>query len=366
MEKPRDRPTVDDGTRASRIGRGGMTRSTAPTTSAVAVGIFLGLGALVALWLLAYPLALLVLAITFAEALAPAVRCLERFVGRGVGVSLVYVVVVGVVALVGWIIVPELIAQGRDFAEHIPAWTQTIGRLIARWDERTGGEITTLLKAAGGATTSLLQVPLTAARVLFDAVVVFFLSFYWLLLQPSIARLVLSVTPEARQPEVTRITAHMGHAMGGYVRGVVINAAITGSLAGLALWLAGIQFAVLLGLLTAVGELVPYVGPIVAGVVAVALALTQSTTKALLALVIYVGVDQIEGHVLTPNVMRQQTSVSQPAVIFAFLAGGALGGLLGALVAIPLSGAIRVLVLEVVVPAVQRRTRGHGPLAPAA
>jgi predicted PurR-regulated permease PerM len=101
---------------------------------------------------------------------------------------------------------------------------------------------------------------------------------------------------------------------------------------------------------------VPLIGPIIVAVPVVLVAFLQSPSLALFALLLYIALQQIEGQLLTPLIMRQQTDVPQTLVIFAVVAGGAIGGLLGVLVSIPLAAALRVFALEVVVPVVRRWT----------
>ena len=103
-------------------------------------------------------------------------------------------------------------------------------------------------------------------------------------------------------------------------------------------------------MLTAVGELIPYVGPVIAAVPAIAVALTESTSLAVTVAVAYGAIQQVEGHLLTPFIMRSQTHLSQALVIVALTMGYAAGSVLGALSAIPIFAAGRVIVRHVVAP----------------
>jgi predicted PurR-regulated permease PerM len=146
----------------------------------------------------------------------------------------------------------------------------------------------------------------------------------------------------------------MSRAVGGYLRAVTLDALATGALAGIGLALAGVPFPLALGAITAVGEYVPYVGTTLAAVPAILVGLLVSPQKAILAAIVYVVVQQIEGHLLTPNIMRSQTNVPQALVVIALFGGFVVGGVLGALVAVPIAGAVKVLVERVVAPAVRR------------
>ncbi len=117
----------------------------------------------------------------------------------------------------------------------------------------------------------------------------------------------------------------------------------------------------MLALLAALGEFVPVVGPIAASVPAIVIALLDSPLKALLVLAFYAVVQLAESYLLLPNVMRTQSDIPPLLVLFALAAGGAIGGILGALVAIPLAGAIQVLVVRVLAPTVRRWTGAPNP-----
>ncbi len=152
--------------------------------------------------------------------------------------------------------------------------------------------------------------------------------------------------------------------MGGYVRGVAINAAIVGALTWLGLLALGVEYALALALVTALAETIPYIGPIVAAIPAILVGLLDSPVRAALVAGFYIALQQVENYLVAPKVMQSQTDVTPALVIFALACGFTAGGLLGALVAIPIAAAVRVLVLAVAAPAIRRRSaarsRGDG------
>src|SRR6185312_5503522 len=113
-----------------------------------------------------------------------------------------------------------------------------------------------------------------------------------------------------------------------------------GALAFGGLLLINVKYALALGVLTFFGELVPVIGVIAVGALVTVVALFQSVTHALFALAVYSIILFLESHLIAPNIMRSQTTVSQVVVLFALVAGFEVGGILGALVAIPLSAGI--------------------------
>jgi predicted PurR-regulated permease PerM len=323
------------------------------------MGIALGAGIIILVWLMAKALALLVVAIALAEGLEPIVQWLHRRnISRNLAIVLVYLALGAVAVGVGWLIAPVLADQMQELSRRAPELIDRAQKGLARWDQVTGGKIAgALTSAVGGIAGSALRLPMLAFGALVDMALVVFLSIYWLVGAPALKRFVLSLIPSARRARADGIMKEMGEAMGGYVRGVAINAVIMGALAWLGLWLIGVNYAVVLGVLTMLGEPIPYIGPIVVAIPVIGVALMQSTTKAIFALALYTALEQFEGHILTPNIMESQTDIPQALVIFAIAAGAALGGLLGVLAALPLAAAIRVFVLRVVAP-VEREVVG--------
>lgn len=318
-----------------------------------AAALLLGLGALAVIQVLFHPLLLLLAAIVIGEALSPIVSWLDRWLPRAIAIAIVYVALLAILALIGWLVLPILIEQVRSLAGSVP----DLIRAVRQWLDRFGVSsaqleqaATSLLNQASGLLTTL---PFTIFNSAFQVAAVVFMSVYWLLEAPALKRFALSLFPEHRREEAGSVLGEMGHSIGGYIRGVVLDALVVGILAYIGVLIIGVKFPLVVGLLTMLGELVPVLGPFLAAVPAVAIGLLQSPTQALIVLGFYVALEQVEGHLVTPNIMRTQTNVPQLLILFALFAGAAIGGVLGVFVSIPLAGAVRVLVVRVVAPAVR-------------
>jgi predicted PurR-regulated permease PerM len=296
----------------------GVSWRVVPPLAAV---LALGLGLPLVLRVIVRPLAILVLAITLGEALAPLVERLQRRMPRAAAISVVYLVLLAIAGLVSWLTLPATAAQVSEIGTPLPDFLAAARRWVTRWDEVAGGTLLEALTARladlGG---MLVKLPLQLASSVLELLVVIFLSIYWLVGTPALRQFALSlVPPPASQARVGEVLSATGRAMGGYVRGAAINAVIMGALAWLGLSLIGVDYALVLGVLTMLGEPVPYVGPVAAGAVVVLFALAPGPTKVLLAR--FTALQQLEGHILTPNIMSEQTHTSQAVVIFALLAG---------------------------------------------
>jgi predicted PurR-regulated permease PerM len=145
--------------------------------------------------------------------------------------------------------------------------------------------------------------------------------------------------------------------MGGYVRARGLTALIVAATIWLGLFLLGIENNTTLALLAGLGDLIPFVGPPLAIIPALVVALLDSPAKAALVLGLYLVVQQVKSHLLSPLLMRHQASIPPLVVVFALVVGSSVGGVIGTLVATPLAGALRVLVLRVIAPALRRRLR---------
>lgn len=331
--------------------------------TAIAVALILGLGALEAIRLLALPLALLVAALTLAAALDPVVAWLENRMPRLPAIILTYLVVLILLGALIWAVIPSLVEQVQDLVSRLPDLTERARALIERWDGNLPGDsfTNTIFSQLSRLGPMLLRLPLTLTSIISGILFVLFISFYILREVSRIQGFILSLVPQGRQARVSEVLDKMGQAMGGYFRGTVINSVIVGLATFVGLLLIGIDFALVFGALAGILELIPIAGPIVATIIVAGLTLLQSPGQALVVLIFMVVLQQVENHILVPNIMRTQTDVSPLLTILALFAGGAIGGLLGALIAIPIAAALRVLVLEVIAPAIRRQTGADPP-----
>lgn len=320
------------------------------------------LGLLALARLLAHPLLLLFAAIVIAEALAPVVAGIARRLPRTLAVVLVYLVLVLGLAAFGWLVVPRLAGQAQQLVVAAPALVDRAQAFIAGWDpassEQLRGAVLGQLGQFGGV---LISLPVTLVGAALEIGVVFLMSVYWLLATPALHRFVHSLLPERRRPGADRVLAEIRETAGGYALGKGLSVLIVGVVSSLGLTVIGVEFPLVLALIAGVGELIPIVGIYVATIPAVAVALVESPTQALLVLGFYVVLQQVQSNLLMPAILRSQAGIPPLLAIFALVAGERLAGILGALVAIPLAGVLQVLVVRVVAPAVRGWTGAPAP-----
>ncbi len=301
----------------------------------------------------------------FAVGFSPIVRLIERQrllpVGtrrfpRWLAILVLYVFIIGAFVGVGALIFPPLVEQAQQL------WTekdQMFDRAQQFLHERgfLRGEYLTFEEAverAPGAArdVDVLTTVYGAVRGVLGGIIGFLtiliVTFYLLVDSWNIHRTFLRLFPFGERARVDAITRAITVKVSAWLGGQLFLGGVIGLTTAIGLWALGIPFFYVLALIAAIGELIPVVGPILAAVPAVAVALTVSPQAALFVVIFFVVQQQFENHILVPKVMSRQVGVSAVVVIIALLIGGNLLGIVGALLAVPTAAILQVLVMEII------------------
>jgi predicted PurR-regulated permease PerM len=299
-------------------------------------------------------LVLIGLALFIAAGLDPPVSWLTRHrVPRWAAVLVVLLAVLAVVAAFLATAIPALASQASALAAALPHYLHSLhnphsplGSLNLRYHLQQ--RLSHLLSTKGSA---LVGGVLGAGEVLASAVaslvIVAVLTVYFLAGLPRIKLFLYRLAPHSRRARVILIGDEIFTKVGGYVFGNVLTSVIAGLATYLWMIAFGIPYPVLLAFLVALLDLVPVVGSTIGGAIVALVALTVSLLVAALTLAFYIAFRLAEDYLLTPRVMGQTVQVPAVITVVAVLIGGALLGLIGALVAIPVAAAVRLLVQEV-------------------
>ncbi|MFH1226039.1 MAG: AI-2E family transporter [bacterium] len=300
--------------------------------------------------------AILFVALILASAFDPWVDWLQkRKLPRGIGVLLIYLVLFLVLGSAVVLLIPPISEQVKELSSNFPEyWGKLVSgfRVLSEYSAEHGfmDEAQKVLssvekfssRAAGGVFSFL-----TGA---FGGVVAFFLAlvltFYITVEEQALKRLVKSVTPDKYQPYVIRLIARIQNKIGRWLRGQLVLCLIIGVLVYIGLLVLGVKYALVLALLAAIFELIPYLGPTLGAIPAVLLAFTQSPFKALLVIILYFVIQQLENNLIVPKVMQKAVGLNPIITIVVLLIGAKLGGVFGALLAIPLATAASVFVKD--------------------
>jgi len=304
------------------------------------------------LWRVQEVLFLLFLAILLATAIEPLVNRLRRGpFTRGTGTLVVYTVIVLLIAIPAYAVLPSLAGQAGAFMETLPERLGTLRSYATQLPRPLQSMGVSAIDSAlysiqvppTAGQEQLVEAGATALHTLLSVLSVFVLSFYWLIERASIKRIVLRVVPRNRARDVNTVWMEVEEKLGGWVRGQLILMLAIGTMATIGYWIIGLPNPFLLGVAAGLFEIVPMIGPFLAFAPAVLVALANSPGQAITVLIFALVIQQIESNVLVPRVMGRTVGVSPLTVLLGILVGSALAGLPGAFLAVPLAGALQVI-----------------------
>jgi predicted PurR-regulated permease PerM len=252
--------------------------------------------------------------------------------------------------------VPTIVAQVNDFVDAVPSYVEdlTAGRGKLGFLEREY-QITERVREAiseGGATKILglsgtaLAVTKGVVTAIVATLTIAFLTLFMLLEGPKWVERFYGLLPEEKQPRMRAIGDQIYRTVGGYVTGNLAISLIAGIATTLVLTAVGVPYALALGLLVAILDLIPLAGATIAAVAVSTVAFLDSTQSGIIVLVFFIVYQQLENHVLQPIVYGRTVQLSPLVVLIAVLIGAELAGVIGALAAIPVAGTIQVILLD--------------------
>jgi predicted PurR-regulated permease PerM len=301
-------------------------------------------------------LVLVFIAIILAAGLQPIVAWIRGHLplGRGPAILLVYGAFLLIVVGMALVIVPAAINEfGRvmeslpPFFERARAWAQSLqpgglSRAVSALIDAADQAIRPA--TADPAPGQVVQAGLTVAEVITSVLTLLTVVYFWLTEHARLQRYVLAFVPEARRKRAHRVWNGAETRLGMWVRGQLILMTALGVATAIAYTLLGVPGGLLLGLFAALAEGIPIVGPLIGAIPAVLVAATVSPELALEVAGVYLVLQLIEGNILVPIVMRNAVGISPFLVILSVLTGGAAGGFIGALLAVPIAAAGEVLI----------------------
>jgi predicted PurR-regulated permease PerM len=304
-------------------------------------------------------LVLIGLAFFLAVGLDPAVRWVHR---RGLprpgSVALVLLAAFGVFAVFLAFAVPLAVTQASHLAGEIPGYLNslknrhtTIGKLNFKY--HIVSRLQKLLQGNGSSFKTVLGAGEVVVDLLGSVILVVILTVYLLVDLPRVKRGLYQLAPRSRRARMVLLTEEIIDRVGGYVLGDLFTSFIAG--AGTSAWalILGIPYAVFLGLLVAFLDLIPIVGSTIGGIIVSLVALTISLPLAIATAIFYLLYRFLEDYLLTPKVMARTVAVPGLVTVVATIIGGALLGIIGALVAIPIAAAIKLLLDQIAAPSLE-------------
>jgi predicted PurR-regulated permease PerM len=351
--KPEARPVFVPVDRQQPRSVAGITLRASLVVVGVALGVYLA-------WELRQLIILAFLGVLFAAALTGPSMAVERIgLPRVLAVLVTYLALLAIFALILFLIFPPLVAQAVELTDDLPSLIEQLRTSVADIVDGFAGEgagerlIDGLFRGAADAApdwSTLLRFPLTVAGILLNIVLIVFLSALMLLERDRVRDWALQFVADEDREAAFGVTRTALLKLGAYVRAQLFIMTITGVGTFTGMWLLGVPFAFPLGLLAFIGEAIPMAGAFLAGGPIVLLAALQSPLTGLLMLIWLVVLQQLQGFVIVPIVQGRAVALSPMAVLLSVLAGASLGGIVGAIIAIPVVAVGDVVIRDVVLP----------------
>jgi predicted PurR-regulated permease PerM len=300
---------------------------------------------------------LIVVAMFLAVGLNPAVEALQRRgVARRGAISIVFAGVIVAFVLFGLAVVPPVGKQLSEFVAAVPGYLEELSRhpTVRQLDAeyKITEQLNTFVTAtlAPRLATGIMGAGLVVLDSVFTTVTLLVLMLYFLGSLNTIKDYLLKLVPASRRTRTRAISEEILAGIGGYVAGNVLISVIAGVLTWIFLSVAGVRYALALALIVALTDLIPLVGATIGAVLVTGVALLQSLPAGIACAIFFVIYQQVENYLIYPRVMKRSVDVTPAVTVIAALFGGALLGIVGALLAIPVAAAIALIIREVVIP----------------
>ena len=299
------------------------------------------------LWAIKEILLLLVISIIIASAIDPLADYLaKRKIPRGLSVLLVYAIFIGIFTMIGMLLAPPISQQFKQISES--NFNETFQDKIGLYrDTSLGQSVEENIKSwAGNFSQTVFNTTRGVITGFLSIITVLVISFYLTVEENGMKNFIRNLTPYRHQAYAHKLMNKIQKKMGSWVLGQLILSGVIFGVTYIGLTLLKVEFALVLALMAGVLEIVPYIGPFLALIPALFFAFLQSPGLAISVLVLYIVIQQLENHVLVPVVMSKSVGLNPVLVILGILVGGTLGGIMGAIIAVPILSGISVFVSD--------------------
>lgn len=302
---------------------------------------------ILALWVLRDVVAVVLLSIVIASAIEPLNHFLAQFrMPRVLSVLFVYLAAFFILSLVFYLVVPPLLADVLDFISTLPTYIEKTlgpkGPLFLALPELPGAISDFLFNFALSLEKSIPALTaglFSAGNSLFGGAVSFILliviSFYLSVQEHGIENFLRIITPLENEDYILSLWQRSQRKIGRWLQGQILLGVLVGVIVFLGLTILDVKYALLLAILSAIFEIIPVFGPVMAAIPAVAIASIQSPILGLMVLGLYIVVQQFENHLIYPLVVKKTIGVPPLLVVLSLVIGGTLGGFYGIVLAVP-------------------------------
>lgn len=287
-------------------------------------------------------------------------RLTAKKIPVGLSILLVYMFITATLAALAIYFIPELAANTRELMETLPQLISSYEKMFndilltiskSNWSdqvkiavfEQIGNTAAQVQEFLVRSLENGLKLIVDMARIVVDVTIAMVITYYAIKDGDKLKSFVLSLLPKRWRPWLTGAGKEIGRIMAGFIQGQLMIAFIVGMLETAGLMIIGMKYPLALGMIGGLANIIPYFGPYIGAVPAVAVALTVSPMKAVWTIVVFIIAQQIDNSFISPKMMEGRLGLHPVATIFAVLAGGEFFGIPGMLFAVPVMAILRVI-----------------------
>lgn len=306
------------------------------------------------------------MAIIIAYLIKPFVLRLQKHhINAGVSILLVYLFFIFITGITVIFLVPELINNIRDLINTLPSITEDYKGMFdnllswirsSKWPpevknaifEQIQNGISIAQGFVGNSLKKALDMLIETVTIIYNLTLAAFIAYYLVKDGQKIRDKALSLTPRKWRDKLTKTGRDINKVMSSFIQGQLLDAFIVGILETIGLIIAGVKYPVVLGLVGGLSNIIPYFGPFIGVIPALAVSLTQSITKAVITIAIFVGVQQLDSSFISSKIIEGKLGMHPLTTIIVVLIGGEFFGIVGMLIAVPVAAIIKIIIKRIV------------------
>lgn len=281
----------------------------------------------------------------------------EAGIHRGIAIMLIYILFFGGLGYAVYKGTPIIIHQLKDLSENAPLFTKQYQRWLdyvqsetSTWPDGIQSQLEERIDGIEAWLTGLVAVVLATVMKFMNSLllvaIIPFVSFYLLKDITKVKKFLWQLTPKKWRDSAISFSRDVDESLGGYIRGQLLVCLIIGGLSALTLWLIGMKYPLILGLIIGVTNVIPYFGPIIGAVPAAIVASTISVNMMIYVVIMVIVLQFLEGNILSPLIVGKSLHMHPLFIMGALILGGEVGGVIGMIVAVPFSAVVKVAILH--------------------
>lgn len=302
-----------------------------------------------------------VISIFIAYLLNPLVCMMEqRGIKRSLGIIIIYLAFISILVFICFYMIPQVVTDIGKLTADLPRYSAKVKDIVQSLQENYSkislpegirNAVNNNITRVQGLVTSFLESLITSILNLlskiFSLALIPILVYYFLKDYKNIGKKLTLLLPHKYRSRIIRICTNIDDVFGSYIRSQVILSLIIAVMTSIVLMILQVDFALIIGILNGITNIIPYFGPIIGAAPAVVIAFLQSPIKALYTLIAIIIIQQVESDIICPKITADIVGLHPLSVIFAMIIGGELFGMTGLILGIPAAAAIKVIYIDI-------------------